>query len=209
MRTFNKLSACISAILSLSAMRGTAQSGDQNFDLKHRVLDTLFESSSPTTPFLTQMTLRFGDNDTQLVVLTYPIYPVSPHGRAEIISYSITGTGNRRLSEFISDTIAQEPDVTALEIASKLKVSVVRSPVDYAVLEHYLGDLGSIRISPALKSRVATDDFSEYEYSYSTGQESVRYKTTGPFKGTGQDRLIAWMLRFRVGLPHMVKSVKP
>jgi hypothetical protein len=189
--------------LALSAI---AQSGDGNANMKDRILDILFQSPSPTPPFLTQMTLRFGDSDTQLVVFTYPIYPVNPGGRAEIIRYSIAGMGSENLSEFISKSVAQKPGVTAQEIADKLKVSITRSPVDYTALQHSMKTLETLRISPVLKSRVVVDNYSEYEYWYSNGQESVHYSLTGPFKDADQDKLVAWMIKFRASLPELTKT---
>jgi hypothetical protein len=189
--------------LALSAI---AQSGDGNMNMKGRILDVIFRLPSPTPPFLTQMTLRFGDSDTQVVVFTYPVYPVNPGGRAEIIRYSIAGMGNENLSEFISKMIAQKPDVTAQEIADKLKVSVTRSPVDYAALQHSMKDVEALRMSPVLKSRVAVDNYSEYEYCYSNGQELVHYSITGPFKDARQDQLVAWMMKFRASLFDLTKT---
>lgn len=180
-------------------------------DMKERVLDFVFRSDAVTSPFLSKMTLRFGDTNTQIVVLTYRSYPVHPGGQAEAISYTITGMGNDSLSQFISKTVAQNPNVTEQEIAAKLKVEVKRSPIRREVLSRFLDDLKAIRISPVLKSRVAMDDVSEYEYWYDTGSESVHYKVVGPFKDDPQDKLVQWMIRFRTGISGSVNaaSVKP
>src|SRR5580692_6898297 len=88
-------------------------------DMKDRVLDLLFRSDTVTSPFLSKTTLRYGDSDSQLVVLTYPVYPVHPGGQAEIISYTITGMGSDNLAQFISRMAAQNPNVTDQEIAAK------------------------------------------------------------------------------------------
>ncbi len=180
-------------------------------DMRERVLDLVFRSDAVTSPFLSKMTLRYGDSDSQLVVVTYPVYPVHPGGQAEAISYTITGMGNDSLSQFISKTAAQNPNVTDQEIAAKLKVEVKRSPIRHEVLSRFLDDLKAIRISPVLASRVAMDDVSEYEYWYDTGSESVHYKVVGPFKGDPQDKLVQWMIRFRTGISGSVNaaSVKP
>ena len=188
------------------ALGGIAQPREGRSEMRDRVLDLLFRSDASSSPFLTKMTLRFGDPETQLVVLTYPVYPVHPGGRAEIITYSIAGTGNGRLSEFIGKMVAQNPNVTDQDIAGKLNVDVKHSPIKYEALDRFLKELNAIRISPKLASRVAVDEYSEYEFWYDGGQESVHYRLVGPFKGTSQDRLVEWMIRFRSSVPGLLQS---
>ena len=159
-------------------------------DMKDRVLDLLFRSDTVTSPFLSKTTLRYGDSDSQLVVLTYPVYPVHPGGQAEIISYTITGMGSDNLAQFISRMAAQNPNFTDQEIAAKLKVEVKRSPISYEALKRFLDELGAIRISPMSVGRIAVDEYSEYEFWYTGGQESVHYKLVGPFKDDPQDKLV-------------------
>jgi hypothetical protein len=157
------------------------------------------------------MTLRYGDSDSQLVVLTYPVYPVHPGGQAELISYTITGMGSDNLSQFISKMASQHPKATDQEIAAKLKAVVKRSPIGYEALRRFLDELETIRISPMLAGRVAVDEYSDYEFWYSNGQESVDYKVVGPFKNDPQDKLVQWMIRFRTGVPELMSaaSAKP
>jgi hypothetical protein len=186
------------------AVGATAQSESGN--MKDRVLNILFSSEAPTSPFLTKMTLRFGDSDTQLVVLIHPVYPAHPGGRAEVLKYSIAGTENRNLSAFIAEMVAQKPNVTEREIASKLKVEVAHVPVNYDALQHSMKALETLRISPVLKSRVAVDEYSQYDYWFDNGQEFVHYSITGPFKTAAQDQLVAWMIKFKMSLPVLAKS---
>jgi len=178
---------------------------------KDHVLDLLFRSDSDKSLWVSKMTLRYGDSNSQLVVLTYPVYPVHPGGQAEIISYTIAGLGSDSLSQFISRMADKKPSVTDEEIAAKLTAVVKRSPIGYQVLRRYLEELKAIRISPMLASRVALDEYSEYEFRYNTGQESVHYKVTGPFKGDPQDKLLRWMIRLRTGVPELMSaaSAKP
>jgi hypothetical protein len=180
-------------------------------DMKGRVLDFLFRSDAVTSPFLSKMTLRYGDSDSQLVVVTYPVYSVHPGGRAEVIRYTITGMGSYNLSQFISKMAAQNPNVTDQEIAAKLKVDVKRSPIRYEALSRFVDDLKAIRISPVLASRVAVDEYYEYEFWYNNGQESVHYKVAGPFKDDPQDKLVQWMIRFQTGVRELMNaaSAKP
>jgi hypothetical protein len=175
-------------------------------DMKDRVLDLLFRSDTVTSPFLSKTTLRYGDSDSQLVVLTYPVYPVHPGGPAEIISYTITGMGSDNLSQFISKMAAQNPSVTDQEIAAKLKVEVKRSPISYEALKRSLDELKATRISPMLASRVAVDEYSEYQFWYNTGQESVHYVITSPFGNDPQDQLGKWMTKFRDNVPDLLKA---
>jgi hypothetical protein len=168
-------------------------------DMKDRVLDILFRSDSAMSPFLSKMTLRYGDSDSQLVVLTYPVYPAHPGGQAELVSYTINGMGRDNLSQFISKMAAQNPSVTEQEIAAKLKVEVKRSPISYETLRRFLDELKAMRMSPVLASRVAVDEYSAYQFWYNNGQESVHYRVVGRFKDDPQDKLVQWMIRFRTG----------
>ena len=187
-----------------------AQSGYRHVDVKARVLDLLFSLDVQTEPYFPKLILRFGDSNTQLVVVVYPPYPTHPGGRSEMFRYSLAGTGNRDLSQLISQIYEVKRDVSdedIAEIAGKLKVDVRRSPIRYEGLDRYLNELKNIRISPILASRVALDEYSEYEFWYHGGQESVHYALTGPFKGDPQDRLVQWMLKFRADVPNF--SLKP
>jgi hypothetical protein len=175
-------------------------------DIKDRVFDLLFQSDVVTSPFLSQMTLRYGDSDFQLVVVTYPVYPVHPGGQAEIITHTITGMGSDDLAQFISKRVAQNPNITDQEIAATLKVEIKRSPINYQGLKRFLDELEAIRISPKLASRVAVDEYSEYQFWYYNGQESVHYKVVGPFKDDQQDKLVQWMIRFRTGVPELMSA---
>ncbi|SRR6266568_569862 len=175
-------------------------------DMRDRVLDLLFRSDAVSAPFFSKMTLRYGDSDSQLVVLTYPVYPVHPGGQAEVINYTITGMGSDNLSQFISKMAAQNPSVTDQEIVAKLKVKVKCSPISYEALKRFLDELEAIRISPMLASRVAVDEYSEYQFWYNNGQESVHYKVVGPFKDDPQDKLVQWMIRFRTGVPELISA---
>ena len=190
----------------LSAVMAIAQPGDRRLDTKARVLDLLFPLDVTPDPYLMKLTLRFGDSDTQFVVVIYPVYPVHPGGRSEIIRYSLAGMGDGELSQLISKMLAQNPDVTDREIAAKLKVNVSRSPIKYDALDRALKDLKAVQISPILKSRVAVDEYSEYEYWYDTWQESVHYTITGPFKDAPQDQLVQWMIRFRARLADLMET---
>jgi hypothetical protein len=187
----------VSFLLALNAVGQSG--GDIPADMKDRVLDLLFRSDSAMSPFLSKMTLRYGDSDSQLVVLTYPVYPAHPGGQAELVSYTIKGMGRDNLSQFISKMAAQNPSVTEQEIAAKLKVEVKHSPISYETLRRFQDELKAMRMSPVLASRVAVDEYSEYQFWYNNGQESVHYKVVGPFKDDPQDKLVQWMIRFRTG----------
>jgi hypothetical protein len=180
--------------------------GNVPADIKDRVCDRLFRLDTASSSFLSMMTLRYGDSDTQLVVLTHPVYPVHPGGRAELISYTITGMGSDNLSQFISKMAAQNPSVTDQEIAAKLKVVVKRSPIGYEALKRFFEDLEAVRISPMSWGRIAVDEYSEYEFWYNGGQESVHYKLVGPFKDDPRDKLVEWMIRFRTGVPDLMSA---
>lgn len=175
-------------------------------DMKDRVLDILLRPDTGASPFLSKTTLRYGDSDSQLVVLTYPVYPVHPGGAAEIISYAVTGMGSDNLSQFIAKVTAQNPSVTDQEIAAKLRVEVKRTPISYKALKRSLDELKAMQISPMLARRVALDEYSEYQFWFNNGQESVHYVITSPFGNDPQDQLGKWMMRFRENVPNLLKG---
>jgi hypothetical protein len=177
-------------------------------DLKNRILDLLIRSDEPSGPFFSKMTLRYCNSGTQFVVLTYPIYPPRPGGRAEVITYKIRGMSGDDFSRFVLKATAQNQNATPQEIAAKLKMAVNRSPISYQALSSLLDQLRTIRTSPLLTSRVALDEYSDYQFWYNTGQESVHYTLVGPSEGDRgpQSRLVNWMIEFREKLPIIMKT---
>lgn len=191
---------CVLFAFILFAAIASAQPGDRNLDMKARVLDILFPLDVGPTPYFSRMVLRFGDSDTQLVVVVYP------GGKGELIRYSLAGLKEGELSQLISKMISENPDVTDRGIAAKLKVEVNRSPIDDEALNRPLDELRAIRISPALDSRVAVDEYSEYEFWYDTWQESVHYTITSPAGNAAQDKLVQWMTKFRASVSNLLKA---
>lgn len=195
-------SAIAFAVLPCTLFAATvvAQPGDRCLDVKARILDLLFPKDVSPTPYFEKFILRFGDSDTQLVVVVYP------GEKTELIRCSLPGMSGGGLSRLISKMVAENPDVKDQEIAAHVKVNVDRSSINYEALKRSLCDLHAIRISPMLTERVACDEYSEYEYWHDTWQESVHYMVTGPFKGAPQDQLVQWMVRFRAKAPDLVKT---
>ena len=189
----------------LMVATASAQPRDRYLD-KARVLDVLFPGDVEPKAYFEKMTLRFGDSDTQLVVVVYSDKEKYWIRRYEVISYTLPGLKEGQLSEMISRMAAENPNVKAEEIAAKVKVEVSRSPIEQEALKRAFDELKKVRISPLLGSRIAVDEYSEYEYWYDGGQESVHYKITAPFKGDPQDELVQWMIRFRSNLPKLLKS---
>jgi hypothetical protein len=188
------------------ALGAGAKSGDRPANIKDNVLDILFQPDAQESLHISKMTLRFGDTDTQLVVLVYPRFPAHLGGQAEIVSYSIAGVGNAGLSPLIDKMVAQDPNVTAREIADKLKVSITHVPLDIAVLRKSMRRLRTIRLSPLIVLRSASDDYSQYNYWYDSGQESVHFSFVGPFRGDAQDRLVQWMIGFKNSFADLCKA---
>jgi hypothetical protein len=193
-----------------------AQPGQDRRNTKDRLLDILFPDIAPeqcnhltdcsSIPRIYEkLIMRFGDTDTQLVVLRYARYPANPGGDDVLVSFSLGGTTDSELSQLIEKMIAKNSHVTDREIAAKLKVNVARSAIDEHALDLLLKDLASIRISPILQTRVALDDYSEYEYWFDAGQESVHYVIDGQFKDAPQDQLAQWMIKFRASVPTLLK----
>jgi hypothetical protein len=183
-----------------------AQPGDRHLNMEARVLDILFPLDDVPKPYFLKMILRFSDSDMQLVIVVYADKEKYWVRRCEITRYTVAGMGKGQLSQFVSHMVAQNPNVTDQEIASKLKAEVTRSSVAPQALNRALEELKTVRISPALADRTAVDAFSEYEYWYDNWQECVHYTVTGPFKEDPQDQLVRWMIRFKDNLTDLIKT---
>jgi hypothetical protein len=148
------------------------------------------------------MVLRFGDSESQIVVIVYP------GGKSEIIQYTLAGVSKGGLGQLIEGMEAENPNVTDREIAARVKVDVSRSAVDGEALERAIKPLKAIRISPVLPSRVIMGG-ALYEYLYDTWQESVHYTIGSPFGKTPPDKLARWMEEFRANLPNLLAQPPP
>jgi hypothetical protein len=202
--TFRRAVARVLFSCILFAATATAQPGDR--DMKARVLDLVFPLDVAPNLYFLKLIMRFGDSDTQLVAVVYPDKDKYWVRRCEITSYALDGMGMGQLDQLISRTIAKNPNVKDQEIAAKLKVKVSRSSIAPEALYRALDELKTVRISPVLADRVAVDEYSEFEYWYDGGQESVHYTLTGPSKDDPQDQLVQWMIKFRASLPNLIKA---
>jgi len=181
---------------ALFAATSTAQPADRNpLAIKARVLDLVFPLHTEARPPYLKMILRFGDSDTQTTILVYP------GGESELVHNALEGTNGKKLSEIIDRMVAQNPDVQDREIAARIRVKTTRSTLEYKELDQALKDLKAIKISPFLSTRVALDEVSQYDFWFSSGQESVHYTVYGPFDKEPQDQLVQWMIRFRSSFP--------
>lgn len=197
---------CVMVSCSLFPATAMAQPGNRSLNMKARVLDIVFPLDvAPKLNFL-KMVLRFSDSDSQLIVVVYPDTEKYWIRRCEIISYELEGMEEDQLFQLVSKMVAENPDITPQEIAARLKVKVTRSAVDPEAFYRARDELKAVRISPILADRVAVDDYSEYEFWYDNGQESVHYTLTGPFEGDPQDKLVQWMIRFRARVPDLLKA---
>ena len=182
-----------------SVISASAQPGDRYLNIKARVLDLVFPLDVAPKPYLSKMILRYGDSDSQIVIVIYP------GGKTEIIRYTISGD----LNGLISAMTSANPDVKEQEIAAKLKVKIRSSTISHEILNRALEELKTIHISPILESREAVDEVSEYEFWYDQWRECVHYTIMGPFKGTPQDKLVQWMVKFRENYSHLAKNPSP
>ncbi len=184
----------------LSAANVAAQPGDRYLDTKARVLDLVFPLDVTPKPYFRKLVLRYGDTDTQLVVVTYP------GGRSELISYTLAGMQSRDLSHLISEMVANSPDIKDREIVAKVKLSTTRARIDSDALNPILDELKAVHISPILADREALDEYSEYDFWYDSWRDSVHYSLTGPFNRVPQDQLVQWMIKFRAQASEWMKG---
>jgi hypothetical protein len=203
--TFRRAVSSALFLCVLSAITVAAQPGNRHLDMKARVLDLVFPLDFASEPYFEKLILRFGDSDTQLVVLVYFNYPARPGGNSEIIRYSIAGMDDGELSQLISKMVVEKPDVKPEEIAAKLKVTVTRSSIDSKALDRALRDLRAVRISPILGTGICVDQCPEFDFWYDDGQDSVHYTISGDGGESPQEKLVQWMIRFREDLPGLLK----
>jgi hypothetical protein len=135
----------------------------------------------------------------QLVALIYP------GGACELVRHQVAGIDGKdmngeELLRLVSKAVTENPHVGEREIVAKLKVKNTRLPLECGALDRAIDGLKTLRISPFLETRVAVDAYSQYDYWFNSGQESVHYTITGPFQTGSQDQLVAWMTKFRAGL---------
>jgi len=203
---YRRAVACALFFCVLSAAPVMAQRGWGDPNMGARVLDLVFPSDFASEPYFEKLILRFGDSDTQLVILVYSNYPVRPGGNSEMIRYSLASMRGGDLSGLISKMVAENPDVTAQDIAAKLKVDVTRSSIESKVLDRALKKLKSLRISPILETGICVDECPVYEYWYDDGQDSVHYVIRGDVGKSPQQELLQRMITFRAALPDLARA---
>ena len=175
-----------------------AQAGSRHLDTKARVLDHLFPLDVTPQPYHLKVVLRFGDSDSQLIVVIYP------GGNAEAIVYTLAEMKSGDLDRFIKKLETETPGVTATQIASRVKVTIERSPLDGENVDRLLKRLSAIRISPALPTIVCVDSCPKYEFWYDTWQDVAHFSLVDPSKGPTHD-LVQWMIKFRDDLPGLIR----
>jgi hypothetical protein len=197
-----KVVVCTLLLCALSAP-AISQTTDRNpSEVYADVLNLLFPLNVEAKPYYVKFILRFHDTDTQLALIVYP------GGASELVSFSLDNMKGSDLFKLISEMLVKNPAVQDEEIAAKVKVHTTRSAVDYKAVEPALNDLKSIRISPFFQTRVFVDEYSEYDYWFSSGQESVHYRICGnSSKSEAQDQLVHWMTKFRANSASIVKHL--
>ncbi len=187
--------------LMLCTLATVAQPGDRYLDIKAQVLDILFPLDVGPRPYLLKLVLRYGDSDTQYVVVLYPGQD------AEMVSYSLAGISSGEFANLISSMTAKDPKLKPEDIAAKLRVEVKRTRLDFKALSATVKDLEAIRVSPLPARNIAVDDYSSYEYWCDSWQEYVHYTITGGSKDSSQKQLLEWMIKFRSKVPHLMEHL--
>lgn len=195
-------------LLVLCALSGTmarAQPGDRYLDMKARVLELAFPVKPSAKPYFVRLVLCYGDTDSQLMVVLVQGKKYWQR-RYDVYRYSLVGVKQGQLSRLITKMEKADPKVTPREIAAKLKVKVVQSTVDRRLMEKALDRLRKIKVPAALPSYVCVDACpqDEFEFTYDTWQDRVRYVMTDPPPKTAEGKLLEWMTQFRKELPGML-----
>ena len=195
-----KAAVCALLLCALSAPAISQTRARNPSEVYSDVLNLLFPSNVESKPYYVKLILRFHDTDSQLALIVYP------GGACELVSFSLDNMKGTDLFKLVSEMLVKNPGVHDEEIAAKVKVHTTRTAVDYKAVEPALNDLKSIRISPFFQTRVFVDEYSEYEYWFSSGQESVHYRICGSSsKSDAQDQLVHWMIKFRANSANIVK----
>jgi hypothetical protein len=161
--------------------------------LKNRVLDQLFPvaSGSLPGPYYARLILRFSSPDTELVLVIYAGW------KSELVGYTLDGLPDQTLSQYIREQRRTHPQIQEEEIARSIRVKTTRSFVDSQKVKQAVEELRRIRVSPFLETRIAVDEYSDYDYWFESGGESVHYRVHGIFQQTPADDLVHWMIGFR------------
>jgi hypothetical protein len=190
------LSLCCLALLVVAAgsfQAGCAQASDYGKAdaIRNRVSDLLFPTSVASKPYNARFVLRFPDPDSELVLIIYP------GKQSELVTYKVEGLRDQTLFQYIWDALRTNPQIRDEEIASNIRVTSKRSVVEFQKLERAVDELKNIKISPFFETRIAVDEYSDYDYWFDSGGESVHYRVHRLFQHTAQDDLVHWMTRFR------------
>jgi hypothetical protein len=177
--------------LAIGAKMLYPQPGGQDLNLRAKVLDLLFVDEVAQRPYLVKLALRFGDSDSETVLVIYP------GGKGDLISYDLGDLAKGKLSEAIERAYSEKTNITANEIAAQFRVRKRRTPIEYNRIKPLLSSLERIHVEASLPISFAMDDTPQYEYLYDNWQESIRLVINKPRVNSSDDELIRWMHLFR------------
>ncbi len=181
------------------ASRATAQTTNDYWDMKTRVLNLVFPLDDVPPPYLWKITLRFNNPESQIVAV------VHAGGKSEVVRYTLADMNDRELSQLIVQALAENSSATAEEIAAKVRVDVDRRTVRPEVFSRVLKELSRIRISPQTGG-TCLGQCPQFDYWYDSGLNSAHYVIRGgDDRGSPQYQLVQWMIRFRTNLPQLEK----
>jgi hypothetical protein len=192
---------CLLFVLLLT-LQANAQPWNRHLNMKAQILDRIFPLSVESTPYYIKIVMRFGDSDSQFIIITYA------GGLSELYQYTLDGMNNGALDEMIRKMEKENPDIKVEDIVSKLKVKINRSSLDSEKLFKTLESLKKVKITPFFQTRAILGDANDFEYWFDTGTECVYYSIQGPSKGDSQDELVQWMIHFRAKLAALILSAK-
>jgi hypothetical protein len=179
-----------------------------HFISNREVLDCLFPKEFDAEPYLEKVVLRFDDSSTELVLLMDPVATDHAPGPSELVQYTL-GITEGDLLKRIEEILVKNPQASVEQVASHFKVSTKRVPIADSQVKRVLDELKSIRVSPALGTRIGGDSSFFLNFWYFGFAESVHYQLIGPHHGDPQDELVKWMLGFRERLPELLGAGGP
>jgi hypothetical protein len=198
--SYRKAFASMVLLCILSAPAKSQTPNRNRQDVYDHVLDLLFPVDVESKPYYAKLILRFHDDESQLVLVVYP------GGESELIHSSLDNMNGSSLFQLVTETLARNPAASESEIAARVKVRTIRSPLEHRAVQAELNHLKTIRISPYLATRVGVDEVTWYEFWFDSGQESVHYKIFGDSAiREPQDKLAHWMTTFRANSQTMLK----
>jgi hypothetical protein len=180
---------CLAAVVCCNLLAVGQSNASAGHATKARVLDLAFPRTVPSEAYHARLTLRYGNDDSQLVLTIYP------GAKYDLLQYYVAGSSE--VSSAISKILAGNPSLSDEQVLQRLTIKSRHINVSDNQLIESLAELRHLKVAAFPKTRVAVDEFATFDYYLDMGQENIHYTLTSTTGGHEQGALIKWMLSFR------------